>query len=246
MGRPLSIERSGQMTADVFTGWLADEVVSSSEGHNKALDNYKAAIRGLKGGWEHAENFSRIKHESHIDNRMPLWWEQYVQEPENDLLSAKILFNALMQISGTYRAQCYMQAQDTGEYLELRRERPHDINMDQAVTGQMRIWLPPGGNFSTASISLEELDERRLKVSRAGGIALKSVSSWAKQGYGSFGEIDSASVRKLREAQFDWATFATDCVVMAAKTRNGDLRAVPFWEPKSISEEPEVIYPLAA
>ncbi len=57
------------------------------------------------------------------------------------------------------------------------------------------------------------------------------------------GQTESPSVIKLRATQELWCGVVTDSILMAAGYRQGDLAAVPFLEPKSISHEHQIQYP---
>lgn len=240
-----SLRAQARTIGVTFEHWLADEVKSSGQGNNAILDNYDDAISGIVGGWDHPKNFGRIKHESHVDNRMPLWWAQYEQDPENDLVSAKLLFNGLMQISGAYRTQCYLQARGAQDYLWRRSGRPVGINLESEAMARL-INVVPGNDLSEAEMSVEDLGSEVERVSRIGETALKNVSKYNTNTGRDLRRANSPSVQEMAMAQHAWARFSIDCVIVAAKIRGGELAAVPFLEPKSISLEPQVIYPMAA
>jgi hypothetical protein len=49
----------------------------------------------------------------------------------------------------------------------------------------------------------------------------------------------------MKKSQINHIQLATDCVIMAAKLRRGELEAVPFLEPRSISDVSDnTYYPL--
>ena len=240
--------------AGVFDNWLHDEVRSSHTEVNSYLDEYDTAIKGLKGGWANPQNFTARKHESHVHIRLPQAWKTYnmtlqPDTPHNqrEYQSAWLMFTPLMQISGTYRNQCYMEATDAEDYLRRRMSRPSALDMRKTVDDRLRIWLPEENNFKEAKINLEDLGRELQVASELGTRAVKRVCARAAIGY-DFGQEGSRSAHEMIEAQHAWASFATDCVVFAAKLRGGKLETVPFLEPKSISATPppEVIYPLAA
>jgi|SRR3989344_1795495 len=243
---PSSIEASSNSISEAFSGWLQDEIRSSSDptNRNRYLNDFETAIRGLKGGWDHPDNYSAIKLRSHLD-RLPFWFESFTQDPANDFLSARIVFAALMQVSGSYRNQCYLQAQDAEDYIKKRLSKPIGTNLDHLIERRISQLLPVSREFAEAGITIDSLDVQREAVSRIGESAVKRMCSRTKIGY-DFGQQDSTSVREMIVAQSNWATFAIDAVTLAAKIRGGKLVAVPFLEAKSISDDPQVIYPLAA
>ena len=242
---------SSGVIAEVLDGWLNAEVRSSGV-DNTYLDDYKTAIEGLKGGYGHPKNFTAGKHESHVHIRLPQAWETFVMtlepdtpEESRDYQSAWLLFTPLMQVSGTYRNQCYMEASNANDYLTRRMSRPTALDMRQVVSDRLRVWLPEPDNFADATITTEVLGRQLKLVSEAGSKAVKIVCARAAMKY-DFGSEHSRSALAMIGAQSEWASFATDCVVLAAKIRNGELAKVPFLEPKSISADPPpaVKYPL--
>lgn len=73
----------------------------------------------------------------------------------------------------------------------------------------------------------------------------RRVCSRIKVGYELGHPVGSTSVQEIIVAQYAWSRLTIDCVVLAAKIRKGELAAVPFLEPRSISLDPQVVYPLA-
>lgn len=247
-------EHSSEAISQVFDDWLSAEVRSSAVEVNSYLDEYKTAIKGLKGGYGHEHNFLARKHEGHVHVRLPQAWETFTMslepgasEAEKEYQSAWLLFTPLMQVSGTYRAQCWFEASDGNDYLDRRQSRPSGIDMQKTVADRLKVWLSNSDNFAGANITTEDLHRQLKLVSKAGETSVKRVCARAVLGF-DFGERDSRSSREMVAAQYNWASFATDCLILAAKMRKGELAAVPFLEPKSISSDPppEVIYPLAA
>lgn len=239
------VRDSAANISEAFSQWLRDEVASSSsEGDvNVYLDEFNTAREGLRGGWDHPKNFTARKLESHL-TRLPLWWEAYTLDPSDDYQSARFLFNSLMQVSGCYRNQCYMEAKDADDYKE-RRLKAVGIYLGTTVLHRLMDTVPASGSFAEADITLEELDKVRVEVSEAGEEAVRKVCKRTVAGF-DFGVPDSMSAKFMMEAQHAWLNLSSDSVVFAAKIRGGELAAVPFLEAKSISEEPQVIYPIAA
>jgi hypothetical protein len=254
------IREAGETIAQTFENWLRAEVISSGIERNTVLDDYERALPGLKRGYDDPENYVAAKHEAHVFTRMPIWWEAFVttppEHPKYDEMAAQISFNALMQVSGTYRDQCYLQATDPeidpDDYINRRQSRPIGVNNLPAVVNARLAthflandW-DKEADFATASIDISELDRTRQKAIRIGDEAVKTMCARVAEGKDLHQE-ESESVREMLDAQYNWLTLAIDCVTLAAKIRRGDLAAVPFLEPKSISADPppQVIYPLA-
>lgn len=233
---------TSQIISGAFYNWLQAEVETSGGDRNEYLNDFEEMRRRLTLGYEHPDNWAVTKHQSHMD-RYPVWWEAFALDPSDDYQSARILFNALMQVSGMYRDQCYIQASDQEDYL-ARRAKIVGINPQQPVALGLRVLVPETGDFSLADLEIESLDERRKEAMVIGELAVKKMCErlFHKD---DLGAQDSVSVRETMSAQYSWLSFATDCVVLAAKIRKGELGAVPFLEAKSISDDPKVIYPLA-
>lgn len=248
----MSNSQAGERIADVFADWLNKEVRSSHTEVNAYLDDYSVAVSGLRES--QTNNFLAQKHNSHVNNRLPQALETFKMslEPgtpaeQADNQSAWLMFTPLMQVSGTYRGQCYIEATDGFDYMARRQSRPTAIDLEKVADRRLRVWLPDSDNFGLASISVEQLERRVSVATRIGGNAIAEVCMRAEQER-DFGIENSVSAQVLKSAQMEWASFATDCLILAAKLRGGELEAVPFLEPKSISSTPppEVFYPLAA
>jgi hypothetical protein len=56
------------------------------------------------------------------------------------------------------------------------------------------------------------------------------------------GQPGSRSAQEMMDAQRQWLDFTIDSIVLAAKLKRGDLGAVPFWEPISITEQTGSLY----
>jgi hypothetical protein len=238
----LAIEEPTEAVAGSFYKWLQTEVETSGTDRNRYLDEYDRALEGLKAGWEDPRNFTARKLESH-NQRLPLWWEAYTYNPLDDYQSARILFAGLMQLSGAYRDQCYVQARDADDYIE-RRQKAIGIDLKPPVGIRMYTYLPSTGNLARARISNEDLKNRMEKSINVGEVTVKNLCRRAEIGE-DLGKAHSPAVVEMYLAQENWTTFCTDCVILAAKLRKGKLSSVPFLEPKSISEDPQVYYPLA-
>jgi len=238
--------------AGVLADWLNDEVRSSGIEANAYLDDYDKAVEGLKNGPGHKFNYLASKHASHVEVRLPSAWQAFNESLEKDIYeereyqSAYLMFTPLMQVSGTYRAQCYMEAADVGDYMRRRLLRPAGVDLWQVAARRLDKWLPEPDNFGDSTITVEQLGLSLERASKIGGRVVSEVCQRAERNF-DFGIEGSATARVLKSAQIEWASLAIDCITLAAKQRAGQLEAVPFLEPKSISADPppKVIYPLA-
>jgi hypothetical protein len=251
----MKINESGAMIADAIENWLKAEVVSSGI-DNTYLDDYTDAVEWLKLGFEHPDNFSAQKHKSHVENRMPIWWQAFeLTQPGDqqfDEQSAKITFNALMQISGTYRNQAFLQAANPEDYLQRRMKGTglsslQNVVSDRLATHFLAETWNEEADFTAANIDFAVLEQRMDRVCQKTGEYILTMCSRVEAGK-DLGLEHSKSVNEMIDAQYSWLAFAVDCVTYFAKTRGGNLQAVPFLEPKSIAATPPptVIYPLVS
>jgi len=243
----MKVREAGQVVSTAFGNWLRAEIISSGVERNQELDRYDKMVAGLKLGYEDEKNLSVQKHRSHVFNRMPVWWEAFITTPPNhpkyDEMAAQIGFNALMQVSGTWRMQCYEQAADAEDYLRRRQSQPMGFDPTAAVTDRLATHLSAGTWEDTADfqkennyIDINKLDHRRQRAIRVGDRAVRTICERVAV---DLGQERSKSVREMLDAQYNWITLTADYVTLLAKVKDGDLMAVPLLEPKSISAEPK-------
>lgn len=248
---PVPIRKSGLILTRAFSDWLDGEVISSGEGVNAVLNNYDLATEGIRGGAEHPNNFAAQKSAGHL-NRLPIWWTGFAETPlddkDYDYVTARIGFAALMEVSGGWRIQCYLKSKTATEYLRRRNAKPAGIPIQKAVTDRLWQLLPDSGNFAEADLSFRDLHEQTKKVANLSELAIKTMCHEA-QDFAQQTRVryKNVPIQQMLGNQYNWLTLAVDSVVLAAKDRGGDLAAVPFLEPRSISEESgKTHYPLAA
>ena len=249
------ISGSTRLIGEAFYDWLEAEVITSStEGDINTYLNDFTTIRGgekdgikikgaLDGGWDDPKNYLARKLEAH-NNRLPHWFEAYTLAPDDDYQAARLSFAGLMQVSGAYRDQCYMEAVDGEDYMN-KRQQVIGVDIVQSVADRLRHILPKSGDFSLADVSPESFEDEMKRVSRIGELAVRKMCERARLGF-DFSATDTPSSGALRVAQYEWLLLTTDAVALAAKTRGGRLEAVPFLEPRSISEQSDKVphYPL--
>lgn len=230
--------------------WLAAEVETSSQSGdvNEVLNDYSRARAGLRGGFDHKDNFPWQKVQAHA-NRLALDMEAFATTPPSDnyfdKIASKIVFDGLMEVSGTYRIQCYFQATDPENYLERRRQVV-GIDIGMSAVDRLVALVPSNGDFSASKITPESLAARSKEVAELGITAVKRVCSRAALEY-DLGVPHSRSVEEMASAQYHWLNFSLDALLLIAKQKDGDLAAVPFLEPRSITEQSgQLHYPLAA
>lgn len=235
---------------DGIEDWLKDEQVSSSVpgSTNSYLDDFDRyqIQRRLSLPIDDPGNWYARKNEDHLDVRLLNWWRDFADEPENDTLSAKLTFTPLMLLSGTFRTQCVIQATSAEDYGHRRfgQNRVTGIDMWPLVANKLDQRLVTIANFADANITLESLEAQKSLTQ----VKARATHRFAIERCGmglDIGQEESPAVVALLESQATLADLVIDSVIFAAKIRGGELARVPFWEAKSVSEDPQVYYPFS-
>lgn len=225
-----------------ISSWLDQEAARSSVDHNVYLDNLDRARRDLALSLDDTTSYQAAKPHSH-HNRQRLWGEAMIADPSNDFATARHIFNLLMQMSGSARNIRYFQAASQEDYLERkRRKNIAGIDVFGAVSAGIRKLRQPDSG-SLVVPSAEEIQAVTLGQFEQKEKMLAELRNRVPE---DFGKEESPAVTALQEEQRQWAQLVASSVLMAREYRSGDLAAVPVLEPKSISDEPQVIYPFAA
>lgn len=230
------VRSSAEPITRVLHDWLAAEVASSSDPSdvNAPLDNYEDAIKGLQGGFDPGTNFTWDKHEGHM-MRLPLDFNLLAgsspQKNEFDKVAAKVKFDALMEVSGTFRNQCYVEAQNQEDYM-ARRRRVIGISIGNIVTNRLIGLVPMKGGLAEARISIEGLSREVDYSIKAGTDSIKKLISIVMMG-----QDRQRGMEEMAKGQYVWLRLAVDSLILIAKLKNGDLSKVPFLEPRSIGEQ---------
>jgi hypothetical protein len=245
---PGSAKRACEAITQATYDWLEAEVATSSSPTdvNIVLNDYNAAIRGLRGGFEHDENFTWKKHQGHMDRLVldyALFSSTSPDDKNFDRLAGKVMFDGLMEISGTYRNQCYTEAVGSHDYLN-RRRKVIGIGIATCVHNRLTDLIPVNGDFTDARISTSGLGLQMEKTIEMGEETIKKLCSRVALGL-DLGESGSRSAEKMIEAQYGWLKFTLDSLILVTKLKGGNLQAVPFLEPRSITEQSgKLHYPL--
>ncbi len=164
--------------------------------------------------------------------RLPIWYADFREYPDEDIVVAKLSFAGLMMASGAFRGQCVMEATDGRDYM-ARRLNGTGIDVTGVVQDRFESTLPRSGNFAETNICAETFEREMTRILRVGELAVRKMSERACMGY-DLATSNTPTTRNLQEAQYEWLTLATDAVALAAMARGGSLEAVPFLEPNSI------------
>lgn len=237
--------------------WLWAEFIISGQSRNKYLDakadkpeeaqkRYDDMRSKLALPYEDDLNWAAQKDKSHQQQRVPVWVELFEETSAGDLkadfYAAQAMFAPLMTVSGSFRAQCYIEASTPVEYTFARSEAI-GVDIEKPIYEQL-IQRNAGRNFSSAELSFNGLKKAfdyayGQTEAYFRGMSARLASGADESAY------NSLSVTAMKKSQVSHIKLATDCVIMAAKLRKGEAEAVPFLEPVSISDQSNnTFYPL--
>lgn len=220
--------------AKAIDAWVDAECITSSTDHNAILDDFEHMRLQLGLDPHDPQNHQASKYFSH-HNRQRFWGEAFIAEPENDYFAARHIFNGLMAASGTRRKMSYMSAASANEYTTQRQAKTGS-NIDTAKRVQATLASQPLGVSAAEAqaISIQAFEKCRT--------VLDDLRQRVPQ---DFGKESSPAIDLLKELQGDWIHVVTSGIQAAARYRGNDLTRVPFLEPKSITNDPDVYYPFA-
>jgi len=239
-----------EQVSNTLNQWLTEEIVNSDEGRNAFLSDYQDRRNDLFKPFNDTSNFQAQKAKSHY-NRLIQWVSPYKESDfrTNDWFAARLTFACLMNISGSYRKQCFFEAADESDYLKRRYEQPVGIDTGEVVAGE----LDPDKLHTISAMGEDErLDyiiERSLRTNDESLDLHNLIHTWAaahQKPEGSLASAEDEPVIAMKEAQKLWTGLAAAHIVVAASFRDEDYARVPFLEPRSITDVAGVIYPLAA
>jgi hypothetical protein len=249
--------KAAEQIAGAFYDWLWAEFISSGEGRNKYLDakdkNPEIAqkkfddFRGrLSLPYDNDDNWAAHKDRGHQQQRVPMWVDTFEEtsggDPKADFYAAQAMFAPLMTASGSYRAQCYLEASSPADYL-FRRSLTTSVDIEKAVIERIEERCGKEG-FSEADISFSGLKRTFHVAYKLTENYFRRMSAWTDYDSDGF-HSNPAAAESMKKSQINHIQLATDCVIMAAKLRRGELEAVPFLEPRSISDVSDnTYYPL--
>ena len=227
--------------ADTVELWLADEILDADTGHNAILSEFIERKADLQKPYDDDTNFCAAKARSHY-NRLGIMAEDWARlgAEGNDVAGSKYLFLGLMMISGNYRQQRLIEAKSADEYLEKRYARPIGINIGAEVKRGLVVHEPVLGLASderlSAGIELVRRSNELNMLTHRGFYNRPEQLAHAGDDYAS--EL-FVNMQKL------WVVTTAIQVVIAASFRDGDFSRVAFPQPRSITYQNGVDYPLA-
>jgi hypothetical protein len=224
--------------AAVMHGWLAEEIRNSGseDNKNKELDK-----------WDTFMQNGMAKAKSHY-NRLRLRTDNFYSLESADEFIALQIFDTQMGVSGAFRTQCRVMADDHPDYLARRYGTyPYEptssgINIGAQINERL-YWhfgrMPSEGDFRMARV----LPETLIAATNAtNNLRLTTMERIAQDL-----DVDTPQNKvkhetRLKRLQETWVGLAVDYIVYAAQQRGGSLARVPMKEPKSITDG-EFFYP---
>lgn len=252
-GRYREVEPTVETIAGSIEQWLMKEVGSSVVGRNQVLDDFNDWHRSLSLPYNHPANVNARKNKNHYSQLMN-WTNGLVEhyddfrQEQADYTLARQMFRAQMYLSGLFRVSCFMQAVDQEEYYRRRLESEHiGLNVDP----RMEIWhsfyrlydyIPDETAVFRPVLTLPELTNRTLELNERQREYVKRLHEGGKD---DIGKEESPTMDMIIDMENGWLGHLVDYIAFTASERRGQLAAVPFLEPKSISEDPQPYYPFA-
>lgn len=241
--------KDSELIAGAYYDWLKAETESSKTDRNKFLNNFDEMRRRVTLGYDDEDNWATQKEKSHLGRLPMLLFPAFREQPQgtkDDLTTesptANIILAPLMLMSGDYRLESLVSSSSPREYL-AKRSKATGIDIEAKVYSELKF-SAPYAEYKTSPLSMMELERWMQIAVLIGERAWKSASAELKNSK----DLEKSTpevVPLMKEAQFNWAGFATKSIILAAKLRDGDLSGVPFPEPISISDQTRVTYPLA-
>ena len=255
------IRKNSKAISGAIYDWLKAEVDSSSQpdDRNLYLNSRAAGMLALTYPYDDDRNATGVKDRNHQD-RLPIWYQGFIagldptftDQKMKDFTAAKMPFAALMEASGAFRIQSYLMVKEQtegdpkeierlaqAEYEEIR-SAAINVNVGAIALDYMTNNFPRGIDFANNPLTAEHLlavQERRAAIGEYG---IKSLCAQIMNGM-----RPEASINMMNTVQENWLRLAFSYIAFIAKTRGGDLAAVPFLEARSISDASEIYFPFA-
>ena len=230
--------------ATVIEDWLRQEVINSDSGRNAILSDFDTRIADFYLPFDAPGNQMAAKAKGHFD-RMRVLAEVY-RDPSlwvHDGVTAKLIHHTLMEVSGSFRKQCYFEAATDADYRERRHDQgPAGIDLRAAVE---RGIAGPHGRIST----LDEVIDATLEANHSSLTLMRSLHEWVADSEPNklpLAAGHAEPIRAMQDVQRLWTGITAAHIVVAAELRGG-IEQVPFLEAKSITDvSPHPHYPFAA
>lgn len=246
-------EPAVEVIAGSVEHWLKKEVGSSVMGRNRVLDDFRDWHRSLLLPYDDPGNVNARKNKNH-HSQLINWTNGLVEyydgldQEQADYMLARQMFRAQMYLSGLFRVGCFMRATDQDDYYHRRMELERvgiDIDPRATITENLhRLYgQAPEPNAFEPVLTLPELTSRTLELNEE---QRNYVRELHVSGRHDVGKEESPTIDTIIDMEKKWIGHLVDHIAFVAGERGGQLSAVPFLEPKSISEDPQPYYPFTA
>jgi len=212
-------DRSSSVVAEGVQWWLEKEAGNSTFNQNKPLDELQQLRLTLV-------NKADPKVNGHI-GRMEKWLDYYPSienftPSEQDKLDSRIAFGALMFLSGQYRRQRYIQADNQEDYYHRKLD-----------------WIHPGGIEIKSYLPTLLHSCTPEGVVSVGQNAIKATRSSFEVIYANapndFGKEESESIDSIVGEQKAWLELLGNALTNSSIRRNQEPQFVPILEPTTIT-----------
>jgi hypothetical protein len=219
--------------------WLREEVLESSQGRNKIRDNYVEVRQSYSQPEERSSDVAKTGgHYVRFNQLVAVYPEEY----GSDYFIGKVLHHALMFVSGNFRTQCHLQAATQEEYNKLRFGRRKEYNGAAGVDILSAVHLGIEAFRKFGTHDLQDVVTSSMRLNQDIFDANSEIFRWhtANPGRAMDGlREDEGPVPAVKVCQRLAICLAAGHVRLASQLRDGLLEAVPFLEPKSITDASE-------
>lgn len=227
----------------VLGNWLNDEAIGADNGRNAYLSEFEKRKADFEKPFEDPSNTNAQKVKSHY-NRLRVWVSDYAEHDlvHSDQATARLIFCSLMFVAGSYREQCLLESDSYEQYMIKRHESgPLGIDLNAVVHDE----LTAQSNLSTDPTSrLDHILTRTVATNEESLDIHKQLH--ASPDHITIGAVDcTPPVEAVVHTQRLWASLTVAQIAVAASFRGGDYARVPFFEPKSITDQIALQYPLS-
>jgi hypothetical protein len=241
-----------ELTSAVSSGidwWLREEVKESHQGRNRFLDDFDGMRASYLTGSE-GYDMDVAKATGHYDRfRVLAESVRPTDSPdENDKYKiGKVIHHALMFVSGGFRMQAFLQARSQTEYEHNRYDRVDEFN------GATSVDLPQAvGRLLLESDGITAFNDlKEYNLQHSDDIYKRRLEMYAWFSRNPERAEDALASQDLPieialETQQHGLAIAVGQIAFFGR-RLGGVEAVPFLEPKSISDVADTpIYPIVA
>jgi hypothetical protein len=233
-----SVRGTTHVISDAVEQWLSAEYVSASAGSNKHLDDLVRLQAGLTLPPDDPLNVNAAKNRSHTD-RHRHYVTAFLDRPYRSTTQANLVFNLLMQLSAGQRLMCYLRSSNEAEYKELRHgPNSSGIDLENFVGAVAEEYA----EAPVGKINQKRVLASGLHIFKIMGICQPYLSERAAK---DIGQQASPLLEFAHLLQVGRAEALTRHILYFADLHGGSLASVPALEPKSITENPGLIYPFA-